>query len=301
MSAELADTPCIVILTATGLLGRVEAGVDAVAGSKRKRHDVLLSSVSTSTRKDVGFITSAGRMLRIHAGDVPPSGSLFDAGNAVKVKDFLGLPKGEDVVNMVSLEGDTPLALGTAQGVVKRVVADWATKPEFEVITLKAGDTVVGAAPACDDAELVFIANDSQLLHYSASLVRPQGRAGAGMAGISLDASAAAIYFGVISETSNAVVLTAADNSDALKGTDPGSVKITDFSEFPGKGRATGGVRSHRFIRTENQLYVACVANGEIYAASADGKPIELPELKGKRDGSGSPLANVIAGAGPLF
>jgi len=301
ISAELADTPCEVILTATGLLGRVDAGVDAVAGGKRKRHDVLRAQVSTSTRKDLGFITSSGRMLRIHAGDVPPSGSLFDAGNAVKARDFLGLAKNEQVVNMISLEGETPLALGTAQGVVKRVVAEWPSKPEFEVITLKDGDSVVGAALADDTAELVFIANDAQLLHYSASLVRPQGRAGSGMAGISLDASAQAIYFGVISDLTNAVVLTVADNSDALKGTDPGSAKISDFSEFPGKGRATGGVRSHRFIRSENELYAACVVEGEVVAASADGKPVDLPEVKSKRDGSGTPLANVIAGAGTLL
>ena len=301
ISAELADTPCVVVLTATGLLGRIEAGVGAVAGGKRKRHDVLRTLLETTTRKDLGFVTSAGRMLRIHAGDVPPSGSLFDAGNAVKARDFLGLAKNELVVDMVSLDDDTPLAIGTASGVVKRVVADWPLKPEFEIIALKDGDTVIGAAPASDSTELVFIANDSQLLHYSASLVRPQGRAGSGMAGIGLDQAAKAIYFGVVHNSEDAVVLTVADSSDALKGTDPGSAKISDFSEFPAKGRATGGVRSHRFIRNENQLYTACVVEGEVYATAVDGKPVELPETKGKRDGSGSPLANLVAGAGTLL
>ncbi|MEO0024578.1 MAG: hypothetical protein RL196_1019 [Actinomycetota bacterium] len=301
ISAELADTPCEVILTATGLLSRIEAGVDAVAGGKRRRHDVLRNRITTSTRKDLGFITSSGRMLRIHAGDVPPSGSMFDAGNAVKVREFLGLSKGETLIDVISLETDTPLALGTSSGVVKRVVADWPTKPEFEVITLKDGDTVVGAGVADDASELVFIANDAQLLHYSAALVRPQGRAGSGMAGMNLDGEAQAIYFGVLRDAGSAVVLTAADSSNALKGTDPGSVKISEFSEFPGKGRATGGVRAHKFIRNENELYLASVIEGQPVAASEDGKPVELPELKGKRDGSGTPLANVIAGVGNLI
>jgi DNA gyrase subunit A len=226
---------------------------------------------------------------------------MFESGNAVKARDFLGLAKGELVVNMISLDGETPLAIGTAQGIVKRVVADWPAKPEFEVITLKAGDSVVGAASADDSAVLVFIANDSQLLHYPANAVRPQGRAGSGMAGISLAAGASSIYFGVIQDATNAVVLTLADSSDALKGTDPGSAKITDFSEFPGKGRATGGVRSHRFIRNENELYLACVTESTVAAASADGKPVELPENKAKRDGSGTPLSSVVAGAGRLL
>ena len=301
MSAELVDRPCVVILTATGLLGRTEAGIDAVAGGKRKRHDVLQTMLETSTRKDLGFVTTAGRLLRIHAGDVPPSGRIFEAGNAVKARDFLGLAKDEQVVNMVSLDADKPLAVGTSSGVVKRVVADWPIKPDFEIIALKPGDAVIGAASASDTDELVFIASDSQLLHFAASAVRAQGRAGSGMAGIALSAGAQAIYFGVVSDTTNAVVLTIADSSDALKGTDPGSAKISDFTEFPAKGRATGGVRSHRFIRNENQLYLACVVSSAVVAASNDGKPVDLPESKAKRDGSGTPLANVVAGAGALL
>ncbi|MEY4366668.1 MAG: hypothetical protein RLZ28_83 [Actinomycetota bacterium] len=301
VSAELADTPCQVVLTATGLLARVEGGVEQVAGGKRRRHDVIKSIVLTSTRKDIGFVTSNGRLLRIHAGDVPPSGALFDAGNSVKVRDFLGLTKDEQVVNMVSLEDATPLALGTALGVVKRVNVDWPPKSEFEVIALKPGDTVIGACASPDSSELVFIASDAQLLRYSATLVRPQGRPGAGMAGINLDGSAKAIYFGVVEQPDGAVVLTAADNSDALSGTDPGSAKISQLSDFPAKGRATGGVRSHRFIRAENELYFATVIEGEAFANSADGKPLDLPDTLAKRDASGVPLATVIAAAGQIL
>lgn len=300
ISAELADTACVVILTATGLLGRIEAGVESIAGSKRKRHDVLLTSLATSTRTDIGFITSFGRVLRIHAGDVPPSGSIFDAGNAVKAHDFLGLPKNEKVVNMFALEGDTPLAIGTAAGVVKRVVAEWPSKPDFEVISLKDGDSVIGAAPAADQSELVFVASDAQLLHYSASLVRPQGRAGAGMAGVTLGSQAKVVFFGVLRESSAAVVLTAANSSVALDGTDPGSAKVSDFSEFPAKGRATGGVRAHRFIRNEDQIYLACVLESDVFASTSDGKPVDLPEARAKRDGSGAPLAALVTGAGSL-
>jgi DNA gyrase subunit A len=261
----------------------------------------MKSVVLTSTRKDIWFVTSSGRLLRIHSGDVPPSGALFDAGNSVKVRDFLGLDKDEQVVNMISLESSTPLALGTAQGVVKRVNTDWPVKPEFEVIALKSGDTVIGAFASPDSSELVFISSDAQLLRYPASLVRPQGRPGAGMAGINLDGSAKAIYFGVIEMPEKAFVLTVADNSDALRGTDPGSAKISQFSEFPAKGRATGGVRSHKFIRSENELYFATVVEGQVFANAADGIPIDLPDTLAKRDASGVPLATVIAGAGQIW
>ena len=80
------------------------------------------------------------------------------------------------------------VALGTASGVVKRVQPDYpANRDEFELITLKDDDRVVGAAYLTgDDAELVFITSDAQLLRFPAVPVRPQGRPAAGMAGIRL-------------------------------------------------------------------------------------------------------------------
>jgi DNA gyrase subunit A len=115
-----------------------------------------------------------------------------------------------------------------------------------------------------------------------------------------LDSQAKVVFFGVLRESSAAVVLTAANSSAALEGTDPGSAKVSDFSEFPAKGRATGGVRAHRFIRNEDQIYLACVLESDVFASTSDGKPVDLPEAKAKRDASGAPLAALVTGAGSL-
>jgi DNA gyrase subunit A len=119
------------------------------------------------------------------------------------------------------------------------------------------------------------------------------------MAGINLADKASVIYFGVISDAANAVVLTAANASDVIPGTDPGSAKLSALAEFPGKGRATGGVRAQRFIRSEDQLYAAWVGTGPA-ALAADGRPVELPGELAKRDASGTLLSNVIASVGTL-
>ena len=59
------------------------------------------------------------------------------------------------------------LAIGTAQGVVKRLSSDVpAGKDIWEIISLKAGDRVVCAANSRDDDHLVFITSDAQLLHF---------------------------------------------------------------------------------------------------------------------------------------
>jgi DNA gyrase subunit A len=112
-----------------------------------------------------------------------------------------------------------------------------------------------------------------------------------------LAAGARAIYFGTVTSSDDVHVVTAANSSDALAGTDAGSVKVSALTEFPAKGRATGGVRAHKFVRNEDQLYFAAVVQGEPLALAADGKPVELPELA-KRDASGTPLASVVGSVG---
>jgi DNA gyrase subunit A len=237
-------------------------------------------------------------MHRVHAGDIPANEGSFEASDSVSASEFLGIPKQTKLVGAFELSDNTVIAIGTKFGVVKRLSADFLPKTEFEVISLKPGDAVVGAEVSSEKDTLIFITNDAQLLRFDASTVRPQGRGAAGMAGIKLSDGAQAIYFTSIKVTKDTQVLTAAGNSESLGAVDAGSAKITEIAEFPAKGRATGGVRAHKFIRDENQLYFAYVGNSPILASASAGKPLETPEYLAKRDASGTPLSATIVSAG---
>jgi DNA gyrase subunit A len=220
----------------------------------------------------------------------------------VPAKDFLTLVKGETLVAFVRL--DEVLAIGTAQGVVKRVQPDYPlNREDWEVITLKDKDTVVGVAPAGDDAtELVFLTMEAQLLKFPAAAVRPQGRTAGGMAGIKLAAGDQVIFFGAVQPKDEAaVVVTIAGTNGALPGTAPGTAKVTAFSEYPAKGRATAGVRSHRFLKGEDMLLLAWAGHGPAKASSAAGVARSLPQEHGRRDGSGVPLSQAVEAVGPAM
>ena len=124
----------------------------------------------------------------------------------------LGLDRSrEDDVDLglVSLDSELPIALGTAQGVVKRVApGGYPSRPDFEIIALKPGDEVIGVAQGPDSEELVFVTTDAQLLRYAASAVRPQGVAAGGMAGINLSAKARAMFFTSVDPGADIVVAT---------------------------------------------------------------------------------------------
>lgn len=239
--------------------------------------------------------------MRFSPVDLPSvPGNSVQLAAGTRADAYLALAKGERVLTIVALTDDPPIALGTAQGVVKRVAAsELSNKPEAELIALKPGDRLVGAGIAPDGAELIFIASDAQLLRFDASLVRPQGRAAGGMAGIKLAPGVEALWFGVVApEASDPVVVTIAGASAALAGTDAGSIKVTPLAEFPAKGRATGGVRAQRFLRGEDALQFAWAGPSPALASSADGSVRALPQQFGKRDASGTPLDAPIGAIG---
>ena len=95
-------------------------------------------------------------------------------------------------------------------------------------------------------------------------------------------------------------MVTIAGAADALPGTEAGSVKVTPFDLYPGKGRATGGVRAHRFLKGEDTLILAWVGATPPRALGSGGQPVELPAVDARRDGSGTPLAAPVTGSADL-
>jgi DNA gyrase subunit A len=325
---EVTDDPCVVLMTATGLLARVTVSDDegelgtpghpAVVpppeDATRAAQDVIIAAVRATARGTIGVVTSAGRLVKLNVLELPalpPGAGAASLAGGTPVAEFAVLERGEAVVGLASV--DTPgagVALGTAEGVVKRVLPDYPqARDEFELITLKEGDRVVGAAQLdSESAELVFITSDAQLLRFPASAVRPQGRAAGGMAGVRLSAGASVVWFGAVGADaaagapvgppgtySPAVVVTVAGSVSALPGTAAGTVKVTPLHEYPPKGRATGGVRCHRFLKGEDTLVMAWAGPAPAVGASESGAPVALPDPVGRRDGSGVGLTGPLA------
>jgi DNA gyrase subunit A len=303
---EVTDDPCWVLLSSTGLLARTTTDAPLPVEGARAKHDVVVSAVRSTARGDVGVVTSAGRMIRLGVLDMPALPATASAphlSGGAPVTEFLSLDKDEQVLALCGLGADGPgLAIGTEQGVVKRLVPDpLQNKDSWEIVSLKPGDRVVGAVDlTVEERDLVFVTTDAQLLHFDAAAVRPQGRSAGGMAGVRLSAGSRAVFFGVLDPAADNVVVTVSGSSAALAGTDPGSVKVTPYAEYPAKGRGTGGVRCHRFLRGEDVLTLAWAGPAPARAAAATGVAVDLPPATGRRDGSGTAASQPIAAvAGP--
>ena len=344
---EVADDPCTVLLSSAGLLARTAAGANGAAAgqealpldnppegagrrspgsgrgtrSQRAAHDVIVGSVESTARGTIGVVTSHGRLIRLGVLELPalpPSAHSPGLSGGAPVSEFVSTEPGESVVGLVAADGGgAGLALGTAQGIVKRVSPDYPQNAgDFEVISLKDGDRVVGAVQLADERhDLVFITSDTQLLRFTAGTVRPQGRAAGGMAGIRLSPRASVVWFGAVDPAGPPggdapgdgqalpgagvpVVVTVAGSASALPGTTAATVKVSPYAEFPAKGRATGGVRCHRLLKGEDALVLAWAGPGPARGATEAGTPVELPPAEGRRDGSGERVRQPVAAIG---
>ncbi|MDH6461705.1 DNA gyrase subunit A [Micromonospora sp. A200] len=290
---EVADDPCQVILSATGLVARTAAESEEAAEGRRRngrvKHDTVRAVVHTTARGRVLLVTSAGRAFKI---DVLPLPVLPEQAGTVSLRggmsaaELVPLEAGETVVGLAPLgaaaQGSPGLALGTRQGVVKVCAPEWPVRSdEFEVIGLREGDEVVGATWLTDGEEaLTFITSEASLLRFAATLVRPQGLKGGGMAGVNVPDGARVVWFGAVRTDDPG-------HGEPMVVTSTGAtVKVTPFGAYPAKGRATGGVRAQRFLKGETDLVVAWVGARPV-GATATGDPVELPPADPRRDGSG--------------
>ncbi len=299
---EIADDPCVVMLSSSGLLARFPEGTVANLGGRTK-HDVVVSTTPATARGEIGLVTSFGRIHKLSVVEIASlaaNETALSLRGGSALKEFVILDKKEVPLALVPLAEDVVLALGTLRGVIKRVTLDIPKGDVFDVIRLEDGDSVVGAGvTSSDDQHLVFITTDGQLLHFEASLVRPQGRGAGGMAGINLSKGASVLAFMVAAPTED--VLTVAGSTTALPGTDPGTFKVTPLAEYPTKGRATGGVRCHTMRKSENALLFAAVGQAPLRAAAAGGANVDLSFEYSKRDATGTPLSsNIVAVAGRM-
>jgi DNA gyrase subunit A len=270
---EIEDAPCTIYITAKGGIGRT----DNLSANK-----AVLSYALTTTRGKFIAVSNKGRAFRIDAVHVGEKESAIV--NSLPEK----LPVGEKIIAVTPValgDGKTGgIAIGTRNGNVKITAPQWPVRSDdFSVIGLEGDDEIMSAAWVEDvnENDFVFITDDTSLLTFPASKVRPQGLSGAGMAGIKLTGTHV-VSFNVIAaaDKEKSVVVTV---SDANKG------KVTEYPLYPAKGRATGGVRSMKLNKGETKLVFA-YAGAHPVLLSSDGKAVKLPPTDKKRDGSGVAL-----------
>jgi DNA gyrase subunit A len=269
---EIEDEPTVVTLSPTGLIVR-----DDQAGAG--------TFLATSLRSDIGIVLDDGKAIQIHVSDLP-------AGKPISAAKFAGTK--QKVLGIISWSSEETFAIGTSNGIVKRVTGPLPDKHDVSLIALKDKDKLVGVCQVDDKQTIGFVTSVGNILLFAADTVRPQGLPAAGMAGISLS-DGLAVYFGKVLEAGH--LITAANSSQSLGKTDAGSIKITPMKAYPKQGRASKGVRCHKFLKNEDQVYFAKFVGPEPDVFDDMDKRITGLVIEPKRDGTGKKVKTLISGA----
>ena len=300
VALEVPDEPCFVLLSSTGLLARTSA-YSLPSGpqnsvTQRQPHDCIISVIPATTRGEIGVMTSTGDVHRISVVDIPSIPSTVGVpgiSGGAPLGAFIDLPRDTQVVAIIPI--DSELLIFTRLGTVKRLAAGHSiSRPQWDAIRLEPNDSVVAAVSSTperfDICDAVMVSSQGQLLHFPVKNLRAQGRSAGGVSGMKLNGSHL-VFGGVVDPSEKNVIATVSGSSQALPGTELGNAKVTYLSEYPAKGRATAGVRCHKFRSGEDLVLNAWAGVGPARGATSSGMPAFLPDPDDRRDGTGSPLA----------
>jgi DNA gyrase subunit A len=156
------------------------------------------------------------------------------------------------------------LVVFTREGKVKKTALSEYLKVDEKGapdLKLLGKDSVVKAMVSLGWGDYVVTTSDGKTLRFSDADLRPTGRVGQGVAAISLSASAGVIGAESVGEDDDRALWVASSN---------GFVKRSPLSDYPRKGRATGGVATMQLLPHTPLVGAAVIGAGEDMLQVAD-------------------------------
>jgi DNA gyrase subunit A len=266
------------------------------------RGDEQLRQVLASTSQDyVLCVSSAGRVFQIAAHNIP-TGTRSAKGEPVR--KLLRLAADEEIVTVLpieSYEDDRYLVTFSRQGKVKKsALSEYRTADidGLQDIKLADGDAVTTALISCGPGEYFITASNGQTLRFSDDALRAQGRVGQGVAAMALAPGAQVVSASYL-ELESELSAHRTDFTYLLVVTENGFVKKVPLSQYPQKGRATGGVVTTELLNQDRVLLTTLINEDDALLFTLNGednaqvKVVKAADLKAfPRAKKGVPLVD---------
>ena len=197
---EVADDPCVVLMSASGLVARVavtgpapddypeRALVPPPGDATRVAHDVVVSAVRGTVRGTIGLVTSAGRLVKLNVLELPampPGAGAASLAGGTPVTEFTALSRGRDgggacFCRYAGCWCRAGYRRGRGQAGAARLPAEpgRVRADHAEGRRPGRGGVQLSGQLSGESAELVFITSDAQLLRFGASVGAPAGPGG---------------------------------------------------------------------------------------------------------------------------
>ena len=212
-------------------------------GSATRDEDFIEHIYVATMHNTILFFTEKGRCYWLKVYDIP-EGARSSKGRAIqnviqiepddKVRAYLNVRRLDDA----DYVANNYIILCTKDGTIKKTRLEAYSRPRqngVNAIVIREGDQLIEASLTSGKAEVMIAAREGKAIRFNESTVRPIGRVGAGVRGISLDEG---------DEVVGMICVEPASGQDVLVLSENGYGKRTDLSEYRVTNRGGKGVKT---------------------------------------------------------
>ncbi|HEX9694027.1 MAG TPA: DNA gyrase subunit A, partial [Actinomycetota bacterium] len=275
----IAEEDVVITVTRAGYVKRqpIDAfrrqgrGGRGVRGANLKEEDVVSHVFTTTTHHWLLFFTTKGKVYRVKVHEVPEAGRTARGLYAANLPgvSITGDEKVSTVIDLKDYEEGAYLFFATKRGMVKKTPLPEYDSPRtgLMAVNLKPGDEMIDVLLTNGKDEIILVSRRGQAIRFKEALVRPMGRATAGVIGMRLDQGDEVIAVGPASA-----------GEELISVTQHGYGKRTPLKEYPTKGRGGKGVIGHSLTRKTGLLAGAFVGSKgqDMFVISSSGIVIRV-------------------------
>jgi DNA gyrase subunit A len=285
----IAREDVVVTITGTGYAKRTKTdlyrsqkrGGKGVQGAGLKQDDIVKHFFVCSTHDWILFFTTAGRVYRAKAYELPEASR---TARGQHVANLLAFAPEERIAQVIQIHAytDAPyLVLATGNGLVKKTRLtefDSNRSGGIVAINLRDGDELVGAVLCSADDDLLLVSARGQSIRFSATdeALRPMGRATSGVQGMRFNAADRLLSLNVVRARTYLLVATSG-----------GYAKRTAIEEYAAQGRGGKGILTIQYDPRRGKLVGALIVedDSELYAITSVGGVIRTAARQVRRAG----------------
>jgi DNA gyrase subunit A len=260
------DEEVVVTITAGGYAKRTKTdlyrvqnrGGKGVRGAQLRDGDFVEHLFPTTSHHWILFFTTAGRVYRTKAYQLPEAGRDAKGGHVAGLLSFQPDEQIAQVLAVRDYEQAPYLVLATKRGLVKKTrLADYNSPRQAGVIAINfrdEDDELIGAELVSPEDHLLLISRKAQAIRFRAddTQLRPMGRATSGVTGMKFRSDDQLLSMTVIHRDADA-----AEGDDELfvfTVTDGGFAKKTSIDKYRLQGRGGLGIKAMEITEKRGEL-----------------------------------------------
>ncbi|WP_420813431.1 DNA gyrase subunit A [Nocardioides albidus] len=294
MEDLIPDEELVVSITRGGYAKRTLAsqyrtqkrGGKGVRGASLRGDDVVEHFISTTNHHWLLFFTTAGRVYRIKAYNLPEASRDAKGGHVAGLLSFQPDESIAQVLAIRDYEQAPYLVLATKKGLVKKTrLGDYNSPRQAGVIAINFrddDDELIGAELVSSDDSILLVSRKGQSIRFGADdeQLRPMGRATSGVTGMKFRDGDAVLSMTVIRAADAALEESDENVQYVFTITDGGYAKRSRISEYKIQGRGGLGVKAMKLENEERGSLVGAfivVDGDEVLSITQSGQVVRSP------------------------